>query len=482
MPACIQDESNSHKMYEFKPGAEPNNAPPGLEDIWSCTHKLLGHLHFLRSNERSLQAQQYGMIRDGCLLLPSVFPGRVHDLCSRSWFHESYFYYLFEASEHESYFWISGVFARGYSLDTIWFPGRRLAVTINPLGVDCARLARFDEMLTRTPAKPIRSRPWTNASRTAVVSSPHLMHMLWNELPALERLTDVMLPDKFNVAVLFEPFGPMKELFPEFADRIKALRHKDILHENAQNGLVLGLGAWTVTNTTQRRLHKIAARHTQQEKVKQRDLFKKQHYPIFWLSVKPPKRTLSNQSLVLASVINALQARYPQAGFILDGACHPFDFPANENYAPWFHNVLKVAFDNSKEIITAIIKQLRPATRKNVIFLNGVSACEEITWGAAATFYICHGGTMQNKIGWIHRIPGFVHSNRNFLESFRRMPVPVEDGPACYFPSEDLIVDDNISNYSVEELARKDQNYKISSVTKFSDQIMAAVAASIKDI
>lgn len=466
------------RVYEAQPGLANWPAPPGLEDVWSRIHDLLAHLRAVREDEAAVQAQQRGMIRDGCFLMPSPFAHRVEDLCSRSWFHEYQFYYQFEAAPQESYFWITGLLSRGYSLDTIWFPARRIAVTNFPSGIDCDRLARFEELLTRLPRKPAWNAPQVNVPRVAMVGFQHLMHMLWNELPALDRLVGMALPDIFGIAVQCEPFGPTRELFPELAARVRSVRYEDAPEENANHGLVLGLGSWTITRGTQERIRRLAPNYVSPEVLAVRDRFKADHDPVFWFSVKPPKRTMSDQAEILASLIDALCGDYPNAGFILDGASLPWDFPSNTNYPGWFHSVSDSAVRGSATIIAAILEGLQTALRDHIVSLNGISACEETIWGEAATFYVCHGGTMQHKIGWLHSVPGFIHSNRNFLRLFRQMPAPVIDGPACYYASESLIIDDDPTLYSEHELARKDQNYSFASLSQLLEEIRAAVIAS----
>jgi hypothetical protein len=466
-------------IYEAQLGPAMSPAPVGLEDIWLSVDGLMRHAQLIRQNEENMQAQQRGMIRDGCFLMPSPFADRKGDRCNQSWFHEYQFYYLFDAGTHGNYYWITGSLGRGYNLDTIWFPSRQIAVTIHRYGIDAERLNRFQNSLLQPPAKANWAPLWEKAPRTAVVGYQHLVHMLWNELPALDRLVGTTLPDVFDIAVQCEPYGPTKELYPELAARIHTVRYEDIPELNAANGMVLGLGSWTITRGTQARVRRVAAMHTSEEAITQRDRFKAEHTPVFWLSVKPPLRTLTDQSAHLASLIGALQAFYPKAGFILDGASDPWDFPANSNYFSWFHENAQRAREISAKILAEIMESAR-VERKKIVNLNGITACEEVMWGEAADFYICHGGTMQNKIGWVHRIPGFIHSNRAFLESFRTMPLPIaHDAPPCYLASHALIVDDDINRYSANQLARKDQNYEFSSLGTLIDEVMAAVEATL---
>ena len=183
---------------------------------------------------------------------------------------------------------------------------------------------------------------------------------------------------------------------------------------------------------------------------------------------------MSQQSETLVNLIEALAADYKDAGFVLDGASLPWDYPGNSNYPPWFHAVIDKAVQGSSEIIDAVLENLDGGVRPHVQALNNVSACEEVVWGESADFYICHGGTMQNKIGWIHRVPGFIHSNRTFLR-FNRVMSPVSDGPACFYASDALIVDDDPGKYSALELARKDQDYSFTSIAALISEVRDAV-------
>ena len=457
-------------------------ASSGLEDIWLPVHALMAHVRSLDRNEGAVQAQQHGMIRDGCFLMPSPFPDRSHDVCTWSWFHEFQFYYEFDAGPHGRYFWISGMLDRGFRLDTIWFPARHVAVANCPSQMDDGRLARFMQKLAQAPVKLVTVPPWTEMPRSAVVGFPHFMHMLWNELPALDRLVSAglpggTLPAVFSIAVQHEPFGPMPELFPELAPWMQPLRYEEVPAWNAAHGLVLGLGSWSVTRETQDRVLRVARRYTSAEALAQQAAFKASYDPVFWVSVKPPKRTVSDQPAMLAGLIRILRAEYPGAGFILDGASLPWDFPGNPNYPPWFHSNSQAAVGESGVIISTILAMLDDG-REHVVVLNGLGACDEAAWGGTATFYVCHGGTMQNKIGWLHRIPGFVHSNTAFMQSIRAAPSPVVDAPTCHYASTDLIRDDDPACYSPHELARKDQNYSLTSLARFADEVKAAFLTS----
>ena len=84
---------------------------------------------------------------------------------------------------------------------------------------------------------------------------------------------------------------------------------------------------------------------------------------------------------------------------------------------------------------------------------------------------------MQNKVGWIHRIPGMIHSNTKFMNAFKWL-TPVVDGPKCFYIDPDLVVDDDPQNYSELQRARKDQNYGFASLDRVTREFLDAFAKS----
>jgi len=452
--------------------AGPAEAPAGLEDIWPRLRDVMAHLAAVRLDEAGMMAQQRGTLRDGRFLLPSLFPGRESDACEQSWFHEHQVFYRFDAGPHGRYFVVTGLLDRGYSLDSIWFPERGVAVTNYPSEISGPALERFGAMVRIAPPKPPDPAP-----RAVVHGYPHFMHMLWNELPALHALEAAGVEGPVSIGALFEPFGPAAALFPGLAGRIAPMRLEDVAEANAAHGLTMALGSWRIPVAVQERVRAVCRLQASTAVIAARDRFRARYPGAIWISVKPPNRTLARQGEVLAALVVGLAARYPDRGFIVDGASLPWDFPANPNYEPWFHAGMQAATVGSAAIMAEITARLPAEVLARTIRLNGLSVCDEAVWAEAASFYVCHGGTMQNKIGWLHRVPGFVHSNHAFLESVRWSPPVVVDGLPCHLASAGLIEDEAAEGYTALELARKDQNYRVVSDGLLLDEVCAALEA-----
>ena len=467
----MSDPSISVALFD-PTGATP--APEGLTDIWTRLAPLLSHWSHFNHDETKIISQQHGMIRDGCFMMPSPFSD-TPDTCFRSYYHSHRFFYEFDSIE--PYYWISSVLDRAYCLSALYFPHRQIAVTMYDYNIDASLIRQFAGFRAAIPSEPRPVMP-SAGQRIVVAGWPHSMHMLWNELPALDAIAQNGLQDKLQLAITHEPFGPTAELFPRLAGSIRTLTYDDATALNRHNRFLVGLGAWTITPAVQQQVQRVALRNASPALVQTRDSFRSLHEPIFWLSVKPPNRTCLDQSAVLATLIASIRREYPRAGFLLNGVSLPWDYYNNPNYLPWFRASLQRASTASRQSIRDVVEQLPFSLRDAIAPVTDISLCDEIVWGDAADFYFCHGGTMQNKIGWVHRIPGMIHSNQKFLASFKGMPPPVLDGAPCFFLPPDATVDDAEANYTPDQLARKDQNYRFTSLDKVAAAVLEAFAAS----
>jgi hypothetical protein len=51
-----------------------------------------------------------------------------------------------------------------------------------------------------------------------------------------------------------------------------------------------------------------------------------------------------------------------------------------------------------------------------LVSVSGRDLAEAITLAGKADYYVCHTGTLQHKIAWLHNTPGTVHANRAGLQ------------------------------------------------------------------
>lgn len=452
-------------VYEFR--EDTNEGIREFDDIWDGLWKLLRHWKQLNRDEMNVRAQQHGIIRDGCFLMPSPF-GQRPDRCSESFLFNHRVFYKFQGQEE--YFWITSLLDRGYALASLYFPARHTAVSLYPGSLTPSMLNAFDRM-RREVVKPRSDRDISDGTRTVVIGFPHFMHMLWNELPAVEAVLGTAIESKIDFIVTYQPFGPMVEIFPELRGRV-AVMHSDESRVINHKRMIVAIGSRRITKSLQRRILSVAARNALPSHLEASAAFRDTHRPIFWISIKPPKRTPEHQAQVLSEIIYGIKARYPGAGILLNGVSYPWDFPANTNYGPGFEREIGLASTNTSKILDEILTLLPDKIQRDTRIIHNISVCDEIVWGSVADYYFSHGGTMQNKIGWIHNIPGIMHSNSKFVQAFGWGEPYVVDGPTLFSVPSDLIIDDSTDSYSQMEIERKDMNYRFRSVFDVLDEII----------
>ena len=159
--------------------------------------------------------------------------------------------------------------------------------------------------------------------------------------------------------------------------------------------------------------------------------------PVIWLSARLDARTLDNQTEFLTSLITRIAVQYPQAGFILDGFSFASDFEseiyqqgvssdASKNTAAGAEEgrssgAFLASADKSREReVTAYVTELQSILGGHlpnpVINVSGMNLTDAIYLAGIAHYYVCHAGTLQHKIAWLHNTPGIVHSNIAGLE------------------------------------------------------------------
>ncbi len=444
-------------MRVIEVGEFPSETPPdpALADIWPRARAVLRHYAWFNADEARVRDLQFGILQNSAFIVPSLFRDG-GDACHESFYFQHRIFYLFHGDE--PYFWASTVLDRCYALAVLYLPARGVALSLYPFTADADLLQGFEAMragLRRlAPSSAVPSVP-----PLTVVGYFHLVHHFWNELSALERAVAAGMAPRLRLAAVYQPMGPLDQLFPELCGRVEAVALDEAaLNDSAD--MLIALGSWSIPPGTQARIRQLARRLTPAATLAEQERFRARHGVVFWLSVKPPERTCSNQAQTLAAVIEGLHARHPGAGFLLDGVSYPSDWE-NPNYPGWFRDLLATATAQTGVILDDLVARLPPALRSSVRFVTDVPVTEEVTWASLADFYFCHGGSMQNKIGWLHPTPGVVHSNTSFNAGFRSMIPPVEQpAPVYYLPAE-LVQDDDPAGLTALQLARKDQNYRL---------------------
>ena len=452
---------------------EIGSAPPtkSLFPFWDRISAVLRLLRVRNSDQNEIAQIQQNTLRSGAVCLPSIYD-EGDDVSVESFYVPHVFVYLFRHPRGD-YLWLTAQLDRGFGFAVLILPALDLALSLYPFSVSDGLLRRISQARTAVhrPAFDRRVRP------QVVTGYFHMMHVLWNELPAIDRaLTQGALRD-CRVGHMHQPLGPLAEIFPELRGQLHALPDDDAI-VNACSRMMVGLGSWTIPASTRQRLRDAARRLVKGHLHREMREFRELHWPVFWLSVKPPNRSFVDQAQILAELMRRLRSAYPGSGFLLNGVAHPWDAKTNPNYSAWFFDMMAHANRTTAEIIKDIYPRLEPEVRACTRIVSDIDLLEEICWSGVADFYFCHGGSMQNKIAWINDVSGVIHSNSSFVSSARGMVPPTSGRAEYFYLPPHLVLDDERDRYSAMELARKDQNYAISDIDEVATFVIDRFRAS----
>jgi hypothetical protein len=66
--------------------------------------------------------------------------------------------------------------------------------------------------------------------------------------------------------------------------------------------------------------------------------------------------------------------------------------------------------------IDTLTRRLEQRCNNPLVVVSGRDLPEAVVLAGRADYYICHTGTLQHKVAWLHNIPGMVHTNRAGLQ------------------------------------------------------------------
>src|SRR5579864_507696 len=131
------------------------------------------------------------------------------------------------------------------------------------------------------------------------------------------------------------------------------------------------------------------------------------------MSVRLESRTADNQLDYLLGLFGEIFAKYPDALCVLDGFSFPIGFSRDAHM-----NRYRVEFSRRASLTAEFISELQNQAAaifgarimSQLCSISGLSLAEAVSVGSLCDYYICHAGTLQHKIAWLHNTPGFIHS------------------------------------------------------------------------
>lgn len=300
-----------------------------------------------------------------------------------------------------------------------------------------------------------------SSTSAALIDSLHFAHHLWNSLTGVNKLVKPEILDLVKKLIIAaEPLGRIDQLFPELnpalIDRMPTESLPATILKN--NIFVIRPGGKTISCDVLKRVDWVAREMCKHSTLVGASDFRKNRWPILWVSIRTGNRTWASQAESIARIANELYKEFPSLGLIIDGYSVPHGeaLLSHANEASTIAREIQVA---SK--IEAFIDK-RIAIRNNI----GMPMHESIVYAHTADCYLSHHGSLQHKIGWIANCPGVVHSNNTVLNTPRQFPAfwaRQDTIPPIYI---DAIVDvagytDLQNNRIVNNLNNYDFDYRV---------------------
>lgn len=295
--------------------------------------------------------------------------------------------------------------------------------------------ADSDEYLAKRLSQAQNS-PCSESSQAATLLIGHdnFAHHLWNELSAIEEWLDDAAEDSIARTAIIaskQPLGPIVSIFPRLAAARQSEgfsgRPRELI-ERAK--IIVRPGARRVTRKLRQRIREFATRTADPVVTDPIRALLTKGRPAIWISVRQESRTPVNQKEFLLDLVKEVFLNFPDAAILLDG----FSYPAG--FGKGAIGDIQIAYRDRATSDSNFINQLREEVRERLgnsvasrlCTVSNQGLLEAISAGEWCDYYVCHGGTLQHKVAWVHNIPGLIHLPSNTKGSIKWHAGQVEDG------------------------------------------------------
>lgn len=322
-------------------------------------------------------------------------------------------------------------------------------------------------------------------SVTLVIGHRNFAHHLWNELPALDawlnRASDEAVA-RLSVVATAEPLGPLRDIFPRLANA----SFKTSIANSAEIPLLLRVGSQAVTKRIRQTMVDYLNRQNKSSNVINVLQVLASGWPRIWISVREGYRTPDNQLEFLLAIMQSIVGTYPDSAFVFDGFSFPIGFFQDERTRH-----LRELFVQRSKRASQFIDKLRERVAielgQNLVSrmcdLSGFDLAEAVSVAGHCDYYVCHGGTLQHKIGWFYNKPGFIHAPPGGLTYFLKRAKRA----GGVIPPDLLRAELTLATSEPEGVPRVDciprnYNYRILDVKQAAEAILISMRSRLKRI
>ena len=465
--------------------------------------RFLSHLETMNEflSPRAILRYQLEILQTGGFALPSPWTGKLLRpvdcyVANNSPLGFGDIVIAYRLQCEETVWVIAGIVKEGFPINEVFIP----ALDVSPwyLHPDTEALNENMRGHLRFVDDPGRQGP--AEAPVLLLGHPNFAHTIWNELPGLAalRLFKTECVDNLQVMTLCQPILDYEEEFSDLGFEHCTVRDvTDVL--GLQPRVFTRIGSTQVTELLRTTLLKSLRRGRNSSITCAVERQLEHRNPVVWVSVRLDSRTASNQEEFVVAAITAIAAHYPAAAFILDGFSFPNDFD-NPIYrqscgaqidgatlgiqAGSVSSLGEMLAAREREVSAYIVGLQQALTRKfrnPVVSTSGLNMTDATYIGSLAHYYVCHAGTLQHKIGWVHNSAGIVHSNTEGVGAGAAgwMAKQVENGLLPAVIDQSLI--HNLSSIRSLNQVERNRDYQIADVTAAVSQVMNGLAQRMSE-
>ena len=252
--------------------------------------------------------------------------------------------------------------------------------------------------------------------RIFVLGEQNFAHCALNQLPAVLLLKGCTSAAGARFVATHEPLGSIGALFDRSDWRSERVPEYALEGLNRPGMLFVPCGAYRIRKAL---CDLLLQRSRETLGSEAREVMAKvpPHASCLWMSVRTVNRTPSNQTDLLGHLGRCFLSTVADGHIIIDGLSLPVDLEIGSSAVSpvyserWFRDI--VASDLAAALT---VRELLGEGNESSAGRGAPNYRTPILLANLASFYFCHHGTVQHKIGWFHSTPGVVHANKGILE------------------------------------------------------------------
>lgn len=380
----------------------------------------IGKLTNRRNYNRLNKALEYSIniLRDTKFAFKSPFSDNIC-ICVDSYFdfYLKYTFYRFDDAGSIFYVIIGDVWQE---LLAVYIPDKNIYIPLRQINNEFPKfIRRFDIYVLDNYSLIVDRLKLKNYDLVLLLKSRHFAHHIWNELTFISELIDKKILNNISYIILLEePLGKLEHIFTEIDEtkiiRYHRLRPKSNIafneHLRRKRLLLCPVSGFYIKEKLSIQILKNSKNYISNNCVQEIEDVKRRFKNIVWLSFRLGARTITNMVYFYSELIQKIKECDNDTFFIVDGFSYPYSPLKRVNRS---HKI--TVEDEMREF--SKISDLFVELNLPFKVLIGKTISLSLSWADVTTFYVCHHGTLQHKLGWFTNVPGIIHSNTAILTS-----------------------------------------------------------------